>query len=54
MKEKILVVGQLPPPYHGSNVMAKVMLEALEKEGYQVIFIDKSFSKAILFSKKVG
>ena len=27
--------------------MAKVMLEALEKEGYQVIFIDKSFSKSI-------
>ena len=47
MKEKILVVGQLPPPYHGSNVMAKVMLSALDAEGYQVIFVDKSFARSI-------
>ena len=47
MTKKVLIVGQLPPPYHGSNVMAKVMLEALEKEGYEVVFIDKSFSKSI-------
>lgn len=47
MKDKILVVGQLPPPYHGSNVMAKIMLQALDTEGYQVIFVDKSFAKSV-------
>ena len=47
MKEKILIIGQLPPPYHGSNVMAKTMLSALNDLGYQVEFIDKSFSKSI-------
>jgi glycosyltransferase involved in cell wall biosynthesis len=47
MKGKILVVGQLPPPFHGSNVMAKVTVSTLEKDGYQVIFVDKSFAKSI-------
>ena len=47
MPKKILIVAQLPPPYHGSNVMAKNMLDTLQKEGYEVVFIDKSFSKSI-------
>lgn len=47
MKEKILIIGQLPPPYHGSNIMAKVMLSALGKRGYEVIFINKSFARSI-------
>jgi glycosyltransferase involved in cell wall biosynthesis len=46
MKEKILIIGQLPPPYHGSNVMAKVMLTALEKK-HAIIFINKAFAKSI-------
>jgi glycosyltransferase involved in cell wall biosynthesis len=47
MKEKILIVGQFPPPYHGSNVMAKVMVSALDGASYQTIFLDKRFSKTI-------
>lgn len=47
MKEKILIIGQLPPPYHGSNVMAKAMFSALNTKDYQVNFVDKSFSKSI-------
>lgn len=47
MKSKILVVGQLPPPFHGSNVMAKITLSMLGKNGYQIIFIDKFFAKSI-------
>lgn len=47
MKKKILVVGQYPPPYHGSNVMAKVTVSTLEKTGYKVIFVNKSFAKSI-------
>ena len=47
MKNKILIIGQLPPPYHGSNVMAKIMLSVLRKQGYDIIFINKSFAKSI-------
>jgi glycosyltransferase involved in cell wall biosynthesis len=47
MNNKILIIGQLPPPYHGSNVMAKVMLSTLKANKYQVHFIDKSFAKSI-------
>jgi len=47
MKNKILIIGQFPPPFHGSNVMAKLMVSILKKEEYQIIFIDKSFSKSI-------
>ena len=47
MNNKILIIGQLPPPHHGSNVMAKVMLSTLKAEGYQVHFIDKFFAKSI-------
>lgn len=47
MKDKILIIGQLPPPYHGSNVMAKAMLSVLNTEGYEVNFVDKSFAKSI-------
>ena len=47
LKNKILVVGQLPPPYHGSNVMTKVMLSALTTTNYKVHFIDKSFARSI-------
>jgi glycosyltransferase involved in cell wall biosynthesis len=47
INSKILIVGQLPPPYHGSNVMAKGMLSALALKGYKTIFIDKLFAKSI-------
>jgi len=47
MKDKILIIGQLPPPYHGSNVMAKAMLSALKTKGYKIYFVDKSFAKSI-------
>ena len=45
--QRVLVVGQLPPPYHGSNVMAEIMLSSLKTKGYRVAFIDKGFSKSI-------
>jgi glycosyltransferase involved in cell wall biosynthesis len=48
MKLKILLVGQIPPPYHGSNVMAKLTLSALKKNGYRIIFVDKSFARSIV------
>lgn len=41
---RILVVGQLPPPVHGSNVMAAIFLESLRKLGYAVRLAKKKFS----------
>ena len=47
MKLKILIVGQIPPPFHGSNIMAKLTVSALKKNGYKIIFVDKSFARSI-------
>ena len=47
MSIRILIIGQFPPPFHGSNIMAKLTVSSLKNERYQVKFIDKSFSKNI-------
>lgn len=46
-KKKILIYGQLPPPQHGSNIMALTLLKSLEKLGYQARLSNKGFSKKI-------
>ena len=45
MSAKILIVGQLPPPYHGSNVMAKIFYSSLLRLGYTVSIGEKTFSQ---------
>jgi len=47
MRLKVLIIGQFPPPFHGSNVMAKLTVSALNNLGYQIIFVDKHFAKSI-------
>lgn len=47
MNPTILVFGQIPPPYHGSNVMTQTAIEALQSKGYRVIFVNKGFSKTV-------
>jgi glycosyltransferase involved in cell wall biosynthesis len=47
MLKRLLVVGQLPPPHHGSNVMARVFLDSLREIGYDVSFVEKPFSKQL-------
>ena len=39
-----LVVGQLPPPIHGSNIMADLFLDGLVKIGFNVSIVEKKFS----------
>jgi glycosyltransferase involved in cell wall biosynthesis len=39
-----LVVGQLPPPIHGSNVMTDQFLNGLAKIGFKVSIVEKKFS----------
>jgi glycosyltransferase involved in cell wall biosynthesis len=45
--EKILVYGQNPPPYHGSNVMTGIFLESLRNIGYRALLSEKNFSRTI-------
>jgi glycosyltransferase involved in cell wall biosynthesis len=53
MTPKILVVAQLPPPHHGSNVMAKIFYDALVRIGFQVTFAEKVLSKRIEDLEKI-
>ena len=45
--KKIIIIGQFPPPQHGSNVMAEITYNFILRLGYDVNFIDKKFSKKI-------
>ena len=47
MKKNILVIGQLPPPFHGSNVMTKYFCSTLEELGYSISIAEKTFSTTI-------
>lgn len=42
--KKIIVVGQIPPPTHGSNVMTQFFLHALDTLKINYKFINKQFS----------
>jgi len=44
MKHKLLIIGQLPPPVHGSNVMTELFYNSVRKLGYEVYIIQKGFS----------
>ena len=41
---RVLLIGQTPPPVHGSNVMAQVLLEALGTLGVEHRLLDKGLS----------
>ena len=45
MSPKILVIGQLPPPVHGSNVMAEHFMKALQRNGFPAQIVQKTFSR---------
>lgn len=47
MSPKLLIVGQLPPPHHGSNVMTNTFHSSLLKLGYKVSIVEKTLSKTI-------
>ena len=44
---KILVIGQLPPPYHGSNVMTEMFIKSLKNSGHDITIVEKTFSRNI-------
>ena len=41
------VVGQLPPPLHGSAVMTERLVEALRRNGESVSVVDRRFSRSV-------
>lgn len=43
----VLVVGQLPPPVHGSNVMAKGLLNLIREMGFRPSLVQKTFSRTV-------
>lgn len=47
MPARILVIGQLPPPVHGSNVMTERFMNALGECGYEACIVEKAFSKSM-------
>ncbi|GEM_PF-772932 len=47
MSSRILVIGQLPPPVHGSNVMTERFMDALAACGYETQIVEKTFSKSM-------
>jgi len=44
MPNKYLVVGQKPPPVHGSNLMFSFFTETLNKLKHKVFVVEKDFS----------
>lgn len=44
MSLKILVIGQTPPPVHGSNIMTETFTRSLESLGHRVNLLEKKFS----------
>jgi glycosyltransferase involved in cell wall biosynthesis len=56
---RVLVISQLPPPYHGSTVMTAELVDALRRNGHQVAVVDRRFSRTVaevggLCLRKVG
>lgn len=41
------VIGQVPPPWHGSNVMTQRLLDTLERAGVPHVFINRELSSAL-------
>lgn len=41
----MLIIGQVPPPVHGSNVMAKELIACMDRIGVPALFVDKRLSR---------
>jgi glycosyltransferase involved in cell wall biosynthesis len=51
---RLLIIGQVPPPHHGSNVMAEMFIESLENLGHDVTVVEKTFSRRIEDVRKLS
>ena len=50
LKKRILVIGQVPPPYGGQNIMTKLLLD-LKFSNFKLLFLPTNYSKNF---KQVG
>jgi glycosyltransferase involved in cell wall biosynthesis len=44
---RVLVISQLPPPVHGSTIMTRILLDALEEGGVSTRIVDRRFSQHV-------
>ncbi|MDN4484183.1 glycosyltransferase family 4 protein [Demequina lignilytica] len=44
---RLVVVSQLPPPFHGSTIMTARFLEALRASGHEVLLVERRFSRRV-------
>jgi len=44
---RLLIIGQLPPPHHGSNVMTEMFIKSLNNLGCNITIVEKTFSNRI-------
>lgn len=47
MSDDVIVISQVPPPFHGSTVMTVVFLETLDRLGLPYRLVDRRFSKSL-------
>jgi len=38
---RLLIIGQLPPPHHGSNVMTEMFIKSLNNLGCNITIVEK-------------
>jgi glycosyltransferase involved in cell wall biosynthesis len=44
---RVLVISQVPPPFHGSTVITQILLSQLAKAGWSTRLVDRRFSKSV-------
>ena len=54
MNSKLLIIGQLPPPHHGSNVMTEMFIKSLKNLGSNITIVEKKFSNRIEDVRKLS
>jgi glycosyltransferase involved in cell wall biosynthesis len=47
LSQRILVISQLPPPYHGSTVMTAALMSVLSAAGADVHVVERRFSRTV-------
>jgi glycosyltransferase involved in cell wall biosynthesis len=47
VRSDVVVISQLPPPFHGSTVMTQVFLETINGLGFSAHLVDRRFSQTV-------
>lgn len=52
--QKVLIIGQIPPPVHGANIMAEILLGALRQLGHEAVLVSKTFSQTMADVERIN